>query len=372
MSWDSYSLKDSLLRGIYNYGFETPSSIQQLSIPPFTQGLDLVAQAQSGTGKTGSFAIGCLQRIDESKSCLQAIVLEPTRELAVQSQTVIAALGSCMGIRTACFVGGTPMETDKRQLMSAAPPHVLVGTLGRIKHLITQCPRTVFEKVTVLVMDEADQLLADAVVAETQAINRLLPVQTQIVLFSATMNDQMHAMTPLFMRPDAVQIVVPPEQLNLECIKQYFSVVTNDDDKYRVLCLLYGRKTIGQSMIYCNSGNRAQHLADKLLQDRFSVGVIHGGLTKPEREEVMQKFRSGEYRVMVSSDITARGIDVQQVNLVVNYDLTHDVATYLHRIGRGGRWGRKGEAINLITRHDIAQMKAIETHYQSTIVEYPL
>jgi superfamily II DNA/RNA helicase len=365
--WDDFELRDDLLRGIYSYGFEAPSEIQKKAIIPLISGKDLIAQAQSGSGKTGTFTIGILQNIDITSNTTQAMILAPTHELAKQITSVIQSLGAfIVGLRVKTLIGGTSVHDDAFELRKS-PPHIVVGCTGRIFDMIrrgnlnTKFIRTVC-------LDEADELLM-GFKQSVYDIFQKLNDNVQIALFSATMPEEVVKLSQTFMQTPN-QIMMKAEELNLECIHQTYLALMDDREKYDTLKNLFSTLVISQCIIYANSVGRVMDLYHSMTDDGFSVGCIHSNMSKLERDNTFQEFRTGNCRVLISSNITARGIDVQQVSTVVNFDLPNCVHTYLHRIGRSGRWGRKGLAINLITRRDIPMIKTIEKHYQSNIVEF--
>lgn len=369
-NWDDFNLKTELLRGIYNYGFEKPSSIQQKAIPAIISGRDIIGQAQSGTGKTGTFSIGTLQNIDVSISQTQAILLAPTHELAKQSTKVIRELGSMMkGLVIYTLIGGTSIQDDSAEITRNCP-HIIVGTPGRTYDMIKR--ETInTQHIRIFVLDEADDMLSSGFKEQIYNIFQYLPQDTQIALFSATMPDEMHELSKKFMR-DPIKITMKNEQLNLDCIKQYFVALGSDKDKYNTLKTMFEFISVSQCIIYVNSLKRVCDLYNAMIDEGYSVCCIHGSMTKTERAESFANFKSGSYRVLISSDLTARGIDIQQVSVVINFDVPKCVHTYLHRIGRSGRWGRKGVAINFVTRYDVSYMKMIESHYKSEIKELDL
>ncbi len=366
-TFDELNLKDNLLRGIFSYGFENPSKIQSSSIPHMVQGKDIIAQAQSGTGKTGSFVIGSLQKLDESVKATQTLIICPTHELVRQSSEVIKEISKYMDITTMEVVGGTNMDECRRGL--AKYPQIIIGTPGRVldmiqrKHLFT-------DKINTLVFDEADEILSYGFKDTIYHIIQFISSQTQICLFSATIPPDILELSESFMRQPE-KILVQKEQLTLEGIVQYYVNLRQSDWKYDVLKDLYDTINISQCIIYINSRNRLMEIYNSLLKDDFPVGCIHGELTSQERKEVMEKFKSGHTRILLSTDLTARGIDIQQLSLVINYDLPKSKETYIHRIGRSGRYGRKGVAINLTTDRDINYMKEIESFYDTKIEELP-
>lgn len=369
-SWDDMNLKPDLLRGIYSYGFETPSEIQKKAILPMVHNHDIIAQAQSGSGKTGSFTIGVLQSIDVSKPFTQAIILAPTHELAKQITNVIKSLGSMMdGLTIKTLVGGTSIREDAREMQNS-PPHIVIGCVGRVfdmlsrKHIMTSDLKW-------LVLDEADEMLSSGFGDKIRDMFRFFFDESiQVALFSATMPPEMLALTKRFMR-EPVEIVLKPEELNLKCIQQFFVAVPNDYSKFETLKDLFSIISVSKCIIYCNNVKRVHELYEAMMKDDFSVCCIHSNMDKSERDKVFTQFRYGDHRVLISSDLTARGIDIQQVSTVINYDVPTCVNTYLHRIGRSGRWGRKGFAINFVTRHDIQLLHNIEKHYDMSIQELP-
>jgi len=369
-NWDDLDIKVNLLRGIYCMGFEKPSPIQQKAILPILQKRDCIAQAQSGTGKTATFSIGTLQTIDESKKEIQAIILEPTHELAYQTCETITKIGGMMkDLHIKLLIGGTSIQDDT-EILRNNPPQVIVGTPGRVYDMMKRKYLNT-KHMKLFVMDEADDMLSTGFKEQIYNIFQFFPSNVQVALFSATIPPDVMDLTKRFLI-DPIKITMRNEQLNLECIQQYYIALQNDQDKYATLKMLYENLNVAQSIIYVNSVKRVVELYDALSSDGFSVSCIHSSMSKKEREIAFQNFKNGTSRVLVSSDITARGIDIQQVSIVINFDITKCVHTYLHRIGRSGRWGRKGMAINFVTRQDIEYMKNIETHYKSVIKELPI
>jgi len=369
-TWDELpSIKQLLLRGIYAHGFEAPSPIQKKAILPLFDGKDVIAQAQSGTGKTGCFTIGTLQRIDTDVKKTQALILAPTRELSFQIKRVIDAIGSMMpNLVTQLLVGGTSTDVDSEQLRNNTP-HVVVGCPGRVHDMIRR-NRLDPQHLKIVVMDEADEMLSRGFNEQVYNIFQFLPETVQVALFSATMPNEIENLTNKFMR-DPVKILVKAEQLTLEGIEQYYVALETDEYKYEALKDLYSVLSLSQSIIYCNSVHRVQELYEAMITDNFPVCRIHSGMEKDQRQESFNEFTSGKMRVLISSNVTARGIDVQQVSTVINFDIPKCVHTYLHRIGRSGRWGRKGMGINFVTKRDICNMKEIEQFYHTEIKELP-
>jgi len=367
-NFDDMNLKEELLRGVFAYGFEKPSAIQQRAILPVIKGHDVIAQAQSGTGKTATFSISILQSIDISIRKCQALVLSPTRELAQQIQKVVLALGDYMDCKCHACIGGTNVRDDMKILEAGV--HVVVGTPGRVWDMINRRALNT-EHIKMFVLDEADEMLSRGFKDQIYEVFQLLPPQTQVVLLSATMPPDVLEVTKNFMR-DPIRILVKRDELTLEGIKQFYVSVEKEEWKLDTLCDLYETVTITQAIIFCNTRRKVDWLTEKMQSREFTVSAMHGEMTQAEREIIMREFRSGSSRVLITTDLLARGIDVQQISLVINYDLPANRENYIHRIGRGGRFGRKGVAINFVTNEDVRMLRDIEQFYNTQIEEMPM
>ena len=349
-------------------GYEKPSAIQQRAILPILKGRDVIAQAQSGTGKTATFSIGILQRIDPNIRDTQALVLAPTRELAQQIQSVILALGDYLNVQVHACIGGTKVGEDVKKLDYGQ--HVVSGTPGRVYDMIKR--RNLRTKnVKMLVLDEADEMLSRGFKEQIYDIYRHLPPQTQIVLVSATLPTEVLDITSKFMT-DPIKILVKRDELTLEGIKQFFVAVEKEEWKFDTLCDLYDTLTITQAVIFCNTKRKVDWLTEKMRAANFTVSAMHGEMPQKERDAIMHEFRQGASRVLITTDVWARGLDVQQVSLVINYDLPYNREAYLHRIGRSGRFGRKGVAINFVKDDDVKTLREIEQYYATQIDEMPM
>ncbi|SCU78675.1 LANO_0A03620g1_1 [Lachancea nothofagi CBS 11611] len=368
-TFEAMNLKDDLLRGIYSYGFEAPSAIQSRAISQIISGRDVIAQAQSGTGKTATFTIGMLQVLDFKSKELQSMVLSPTRELATQISQVVGNLGDYMNISAHAVTGGKTMQVDQKKLAQGC--HVVSGTPGRVLDMIKRRILNT-RHLKMLVLDEADELLSETLGFKQQIydIFAKLPTSVQVVVVSATMSRDILEITKKFMS-NPVKILVKQNEISLEGIKQYHVNVDREEWKFDTLCDLYDSLTITQCVIFCNTKKVVDWLSSKLGQANFAVASMHGDMKQEDRDRVMNDFRSGTSRVLISTDVWARGIDVQQVSLVINYDLPEHLENYIHRIGRSGRFGRKGVAINFITRDDTKKLKEIEKHYSVKIKAMP-
>ncbi|GCE99698.1 RNA helicase [Zygosaccharomyces mellis] len=369
-TFETMNLKDDLLRGIYSYGFEAPSSIQSRAITQIISGKDVIAQAQSGTGKTATFTIGMLQVLELKRKDLQALVLSPTRELASQSCQVVSNLGDYLNVKAFALTGGKALKDDLKRIQSSGC-HVVSGTPGRVLDLMKrQMVQT--RNVQMLVLDEADELLSESLGFKQQIydIFARLPPGCQVVVVSATMSKDILEVTKKFMS-DPVKILVKRDEISLEGISQYFVDVSKEEWKFDTLCDLYDSLTITQCVIFCNTRKKVDWLSKKLTQSNFAVVSMHGDMRQDERDKVMNDFRTGHSRVLISTDVWARGIDVQQISLVINYDMPEIMENYIHRIGRSGRFGRKGVAINFITREDVSKLRATERMYGIKIKPMP-
>jgi translation initiation factor 4A len=368
-TWDELDLNPKLLRGIFAYGFEKPSPIQQKAIKPIILGKDVVAQAQSGTGKTATFTIGALANVDVTNNNTQVLVLSPTKELTIQTAKVFENLGGMMeGLRIQRLYGGSVVE-EGSSFSNKNVPHVICGCPGRV-HDMMRRDRISSKKIRTVILDEADEMLSAGFKDQVYNIFQYFSNDIQVILVSATLPDSINSIVDKIMR-DPVKICVKREMLTLEGIKQFYIAVDDDRQKYATLKDLFSYLSVSQCIIYSNSIKRVQDLYEAMKEDEFPVCRIHSNMDKSERETAFNEFRGGKSRVLISSNVTARGIDIQQVSIVINFDLPKCVNTYLHRIGRSGRWGRKGVGINFITRRDLGKMKEIESHYSTQINEMP-
>ena len=366
-SWDDLNLKPNLLRGIYAYGFENPSEIQKKAIYPIIKSRDVIAQAQSGSGKTGTFSVSALEKVDTTLDETQVLIIAPTRELSNQIYSVLTTIGNKIdGLYVKSLVGGSSVKNDVSSIRKHTP-HIIVGCSGRISDMILR-KRINVSTVRLFILDEADVMLSGEFKHNIYDIFQYFNENVQVAIFSATLPDEVLQLTEKFMR-DPVKIIVKKENLTLECIEQKYVALYGDQEKFEMLKTIFEMISINQCIIYCNSVRRVNDLYAAMTNDGFSVCAIHSSMEKVEREAVFKTFRSGGSRVLISSDVTARGIDIQQVSTVINFDIPNNVHTYLHRIGRSGRWGRKGLAVNFITKRDINQIKNIERHYRVDISE---
>lgn len=379
-TFESMGLSSSVLRGIYAFGFESPSAIQQRAICAILGGRDLIAQAQSGTGKTAMIAVVALEIVNgvingkeggkRRGRDVEVLVLSPTRELALQTGRNVEGLGRFVeGLASWVCIGGKSVGEDVRRLEKGGV-QIVSGTPGRVYDMIRRGCLDV-GKVKLLVVDEADEMLGLGFKEQIYDIYRYLPSDMQVVLVSATLPLDVLDMTKSFMT-DPISVLVKRDELTLEGIKQFFVAVEKEEWKFDTLCDLYETLTIAQAVIFCNTKRKVDFLAKKMKENYFTVACMHGDMSQKERNSVMDEFRSGASRVLIATDVWGRGIDVQQVSLVINYDLPTNRESYIHRIGRSGRFGRKGVAINFATTHDLGTLREIEQFYSTQIDEMPM
>ncbi len=359
-SFEDMGLNDIILRGIYSYGFEMPSRIQSKAIVPIINKRDVIGQAPSGSGKTGAFGIGILNRVDPEKKYLQGMILSPTRELAMQIHKVLTSLSMESGIRIDLTIGG---QNDEFR----GDTQILVGTIGRVLYNI-QSAKVDVRNLEILVLDETDEMLSKGFYEDMSVLFDFIPKTVQLCVFSATFNPEVMDLVNRI-TIDPIRIIVQPEELKLEGIVQYKIDMRNERDKLETLLDIFPRIMSTQAIIYCNSTKKVEQLHNDLVKSNYDVVSITGNMHQMERNDIMNNFRRGKHRVLIATNILARGIDVQQVRLVVNYDLPSDSDVYLHRIGRSGRFGRKGTAINFVMRNDYTIVQRIQSKFKIQMVD---
>jgi len=363
--FEDYCLKRELLMGIFEKGWENPSPIQETSIPIALTGRDILARAKNGTGKTGAYVIPILERIDTNKDKIQALIIVPTRELALQTSQICIEISKHMGCKVMATTGGTNLKEDIMRLQQQV--HVVIATPGRILDLMKK-GLAVMDKCGMLVLDEADKLLSQDFKNMLDNLIAFLPQDRQILLYSATFPMTVDAFIKKHMHnPYEINLM---EELTLKGITQYYAYV---QEKQKVHCLntLFSKLQINQSIIFCNSTQRVELLAKKITELGYSCFYIHAKMRQDHRNRIFHDFRNGACRNLVCSDLFTRGIDIQAVNVVINFDFPKMAETYLHRIGRSGRFGHLGIAINLITYEDRFALHKIEQELGTEIKPIP-
>ncbi|KAI9020510.1 P-loop containing nucleoside triphosphate hydrolase protein [Hyaloraphidium curvatum] len=365
--FEDYFLKRELLMGIFEAGFERPSPIQEESIPIALAGRDILARAKNGTGKTAAFLIPLLEKINTKTPKVQgwSMVLVPTRELALQTSQVCKTLGKHLNVQVMVTTGGTTLKDDILRLGETV--HVVVGTPGRLLDLASKSILDLSES-QILVMDEADKLLSPEFQPIIEQLISFFPKTRQILLYSATFPMIVKAFKDKFLnKPYEINLM---EELTLKGVTQYYAYV---EERQKVHCLntLFSKLQINQSIIFCNSTSRVELLAKKITELGYSCYYIHAKMLQSHRNRVFHDFRQGKCRNLVCSDLLTRGIDIQAVNVVINFDFPKNAETYLHRIGRSGRFGHLGLAINLITYEDRFNLYKIEQELGTEIQPIP-
>lgn len=365
LEFEDFCLKRELLMGIFEKGWEKPSPIQEASIPKALTGQDILARAKNGTGKTGAYSIPVLQEIDLTQDHIQALVMVPTRELALQTSQIFIELAKHFGVKVMVTTGGTNLRDDIMRIYEKV--HVIIATPGRILDLIEKNVAQM-DRCRMFVLDEADKLLSQDFKGMLDRLLSHLPSERQILLYSATFPSTVESFTKRYLNnPHKINLM---EELTLKGVTQYYAFV---QERQKVHCLntLFKKLQINQSIIFCNSTQRVELLAKKITELGYSCYYIHAKMQQNHRNRVFHDFRSGYCRHLVCSDLFTRGIDIQAVNVVINFDFPKMAETYLHRIGRSGRFGHLGIAVNLITYDDRFALHRIEGELGTEIKPIP-
>jgi len=363
--FEDYFLKRELLMGIFEAGFERPSPIQEESIPIALAGRDILARAKNGTGKTAAFVVPVLEKVDSSKNAIQAMILVPTRELALQTSQVCRDLGKYLNLEIMVSTGGSSLKDDILRLYNTV--HIIIATPGRILDMAQKGVANL-QQCAMIALDEADKLLSPEFMGLVEQVIGFMAPERQILLFSATFPIKVKTFKDKMMRkPYEINLM---EELTLKGITQYYAFV---EERQKVHCLntLFSKLQINQSIIFCNSVNRVELLAKKITELGFSCFYIHAKMLQAHRNRVFHDFRNGACRNLVSSDLFTRGIDIPSVNVVINFDFPKSAETYLHRIGRSGRFGHLGLAVNLITYDDRFNLYKVEKDLATEIKPIP-
>ena len=367
-TFESLNLNENLIQGVYLYGFKEPSSIQIKGIESINSGKDCLLQSQSGTGKTATYLLGILNRLEENDKT-QALIIGPTRELCDQIYSVAIALSKFTNITIEKCVGGTNIGENKNKLKKT---NVIIGTLGRIHHMILE--KTIhLHSMKIMVMDEADELVTDGVSDKLNFIIEKVPTGIQTILISATMNTNVFNLSKKILH-DPIKLLLKNSEVVVELISQFYLDVESEDLKFDTLLDLYNLLSASQVIIFCNTVKTVDWLKLNLEKNNFTITCLHSKMVQSERNLVMKDFRDGKTRILLTTDILSRGIDIPDVNLVVNYDLPQNKETYIHRIGRCGRFGKKGVSISMVKSDDQSDMKTLEMmkqKYRIAIREMP-
>lgn len=367
--FEDLNLSEELLKGVYLYGFTTPSKIQINGIKLINSGCDSIIQSQSGTGKTATYLLGVFNRVDSSKNICQGIILTPTRELALQIYDVATSLAKFTKYRIVQCIGGTDINKNKLEVKSA---HILIGTLGRLYHMITD-NRFNISGIKFMVLDEVDDLLYNGIDQKLLELFDKVPVRIQYLLISATITSSVHTLSKKFMHAPT-KILLKNEEVVVDLISQFYLDVLNEDQKFDTLMDLYSIVSTSQAIVFSNTVNKILWLEENLKKNNFPITVLHANMNFVSRKNTMEDFKQGKTRLLLTTDLLSRGIDLPQVNMVINYDLPINKETYIHRIGRCGRFNKKGLALSLIKSSDISESKILHKlieFYKINIKEMP-
>jgi ATP-dependent RNA helicase DeaD len=364
LNFTDLNLSEEILHALSDMGFEEATPIQAKSIPVILEGKDLIGQAQTGTGKTCAFGIPAIEMIDADSEDIEVLVLSPTRELAIQSAEEIKNTAKYKkNIKILPVYGGQPID---RQIMALKKrPQIIIGTPGRVMdHMRRHTIKLTGLKM--IILDEADEMLNMGFREDIDTILEKVPEKIQTILFSATMSDEILEITKKYQN-EPVHIQVTHKELTVPGIEQYYLEV-NPQNKLEVLSRLIDVNDIKLSLVFCNTKRRVDELAASLQARGYSAEALHGDMRQEQRDKVMSLFRRGNIDVLIATDVAARGIDVNDVEAVFNYDLPNDEEYYVHRIGRTGRAGKSGKSYTFITGREIIKLKDIQHFTKSTII----
>jgi len=341
--FEQFNLSKETLQSVREKGYQQPTPIQEKAILPLLEGRDLVGQAQTGTGKTAAFGIPAVETVDTEKGKIQVLVLVPTRELAIQVAKELKDLGKGKGVKVIALYGGKPVF-GQIDLLKRIRPHIAVGTPGRIKDLIE---RGVLDlsNVKFFVLDEADRMLDMGFIEDIEFIFNSAPKGKQVALFSATLPEEIRSVIRKFLKDDHVEVKVAPEKPTVEKIKQTIYRV-EDGELFETFLEKLEETPFKKAIVFTQTKLEADQLAKKLREAGFRVAAIHGDYSQNRREKVLRDFRNGRLNLLVATDVAARGLDIEDLDVVFNYKLPQDAESYIHRIGRTGRAGREGTAIS--------------------------
>lgn len=363
-SFDSVGLKQKLLKGIYSYGFEHMAVIQEKAIPLIINGRNVIIQSHSGTGKTGSFVISALHNLTENATSCEVLIIAPTHELALQIFDVASNLTKYMTEKVSLCIGKSSIDTNE-----LAKSAVVIGTPGRIKHML-QKSFVNASTVKMLILDEADEMLNRDFAVQIRDIFALLPDKLQLCLFSATVTKETLETASKFVEDPEI-ILLEKDKLTLDGIVQFRVVVDDENDKYETFVDIFTCVAVAQTIVYANTQTKVIALHERLTKDNHTCGIIHSMMLPAERNAALAAFRRGDVRILISTDLLSRGIDIQSLSMVFNYELPYDKSCYIHRIGRSGRYGKRGVAINLVTKKEEYRVSELEKYYSTNIPPMP-
>lgn len=369
VGFNELNLNEDLLKGVYLHGFTEPSAIQLKGIKAINTNKDCILQAQPGTGKTATYLLGVLNKLTNDKT-LQGIIVTPTRELAEQVHTVAIALSKFTKYNIVKCVGGTNIYQNIKELRTA---NVVIGTLGRLNHMCNENKLNI-HNLTFIVMDEADELLEEGIPKTLVDLFDKAPNGVQVILISATLSQNVFNASSKFIH-DPIKVLLKNHEIAVESIAQFYIDVETEEYKFDTLMDLYNLVSTSQTIIFCNTIRKIEWLEENLKKNNFPITVIHSNMSQVERDTVVKEFRDGKTRLLLTTDLLSRGIDIPQVNMVINYDLPINKETYLHRIHRGGRFNTKSVAITMVRMKDPSDAKTLfrmQQFYKINIKEMPV
>lgn len=364
-SFEQLPIKGEILRGLSDLGFKEMFPIQTAAINPLLEGRDVIGQAKTGTGKTAAFGVPMIERIDPREDSVQALILVPTRELAQQVASDLKDFGKYLSVKVLAVYGGVPIYSQMEALQNTV--HIVVGTPGRMIDHLTR-GTMLLDRVKFAVLDEADRMLDMGFRDEMDFILSRTPEGRQTAMFSATMPDEVLTLASRHMHSPE-EIFVSKDEIAVEDIDQLYHMV-DPERKYQALCSIMGQKAVTRALIFCSTKHGADRLAQRLSRTRRDVAVIHGDLTQPQRERALNDFRRGRIRFLIATDVASRGLDIDGVTHVVNYDVPNDPLLYFHRIGRTGRAGASGTAVTLVSRREMGDLKRIQNMTNTRMREW--
>jgi len=362
--FNELSLSPQVMKGIEELGFRNLTPIQAEAIAPMLEGKDVIGQAQTGTGKTAAFGIPMLERLNPSIKAVQGLILEPTRELAVQVADHIDRLGKYAAFKVVPIYGGESIQRQMHELKDGV--HIVVGTPGRIiDHLQRGTLR--LASVKIVILDEADRMLDMGFIEDIDYILSRVPAGRQTGLFSATIEQTVMSVCNRYMR-NPEKILVSKDEIALTQIDQYYTVV-NPYDKLERLCTILDENHIGRAIVFCKTRTETSKLSNELTARGYSARALHAGFTQAQRDYVVDAFRRGKLKLLIATDVAARGLDIPGITHIINYDVPLDALVYFHRIGRTARMGREGTAITLVGYGEMTELEQIKALTKTTIQE---
>ncbi|MDP4144740.1 MAG: DEAD/DEAH box helicase [Bacillota bacterium] len=361
-NFNEYGLSEIILKSILKLGYKKPTQVQQQVIIPALEGKDIIAKSQTGSGKTASFGIPICEKVDIEERNPQALILTPTRELSVQVKEDITNIGRFKRVRCAAVFGKQPFSVQQRELKQRV--HVVAGTPGRTLDHIER-NSLVVEDIKYLIIDEADKMLNMGFIDQVEAVINKLPKARVTMLFSATMPEQIEKLCSKYMK-NPIKIEIAPENITTKSIQQCWYEVQNSDKLDLLTKVLYIENP-DSCIIFCRTKENVENLVNQMMKKRYSCYGLHGGMLQKDRLDIMEKFKKGEFRFLVATDIAARGIDIEELTHIINYDIPLENESYVHRIGRTGRAGSKGKAITFVTPNELKFLEEIEEYIQYKI-----